>query len=199
MASKTSPKQKQTEAQLEKSENSSRRLARSLKVEFDSRRSFLERIADQLTTTFGTMGFLVLNLIWFAIWIPINLGLIPGIQPFDPYPFGFLTMTVSLEAIVLAIIVLISQNRASKIDDLRQEVMMQLNILTEEELTKMMHMLTMLLEKHDIDISEDVELQSMLEPTNVEKIEQALEEEINGNGAAAKLADEIREAESHRA
>lgn len=180
MVSKTSLKQQHTDAQVRDSENSSQRLARSLKVEFDSRRTFLERVADQLTTTFGTMGFLMVNLLWFAIWIPINLGLIPGIEPFDPYPFGFLTMTVSLEAIVLAIIVLISQNRASKIDDLRQEVMMQLNILTEEELTKMMGMLTALLEKQGIDVSEDHELQSMLEPTNVEKIEQALEQEING-------------------
>src|SRR5687768_14503665 len=104
MASKTSPKQKHTKAKLQESENSSRRLARSLKAEFDSRRTLLERIADYLTATFGTMTFLVINIVWFAIWIPVNLGLIPGIEPFDPYPFGFLTMTVSLEAIVLAII-----------------------------------------------------------------------------------------------
>jgi uncharacterized membrane protein len=198
MASKTSPKQKHTKAQIEESENSSRRLARSLKAEFDSRRTLLERIADYLTATFGTMTFLVINIIWFAIWIPVNLGLIPGIEPFDPYPFGFLTMTVSLEAIVLAIIVLISQNRASKIDDLRQEVMMQLNILTEEELTKMMSMLSMLLEKQGIDVSDDVELQSMLEPTNVEKIEQALEEEINGVQAVPiDKEDVIKNVETH--
>jgi uncharacterized membrane protein len=198
MVSKASLKDKHTDQQLYDSENSSRRLARSLKVEFDSRRTFMERIADRLTTTFGTMMFLVLNIIWFAIWIPVNIGLVPGIKPFDPYPFGFLTMAVSLEAIALAIIVLISQNRASKVDDLRQEVMMQLNILTEEELTKMMSMLTMLLDKQGIDVSDDPELQSMLEPTNVEKIEQALEEEINGVEVVATEKDKVvREIPSH--
>jgi len=180
MASETSHKKKHIRKQMQDSENSSRSLARGLKAEFDSRRTFLERVADYLTGVFGSMPFLLVNAIWFGVWIIINVGLIPGIQPFDPFPFGFLTMVVSLEAIVLAIVVLISQNRAGKIDDLRQEVMMQLNILTEEELTKMMGMLSILLQKQGIDVASDVELQSMLEPTNVEKIEQALEKEING-------------------
>jgi uncharacterized membrane protein len=164
--------------QIQDSEHSSRRLARSLKAEFDSRRSFLERIADKLTSLVGSMPFLLLNVAWFSIWIAINVGAVPGIEPFDPFPFGFLTMVVSLEAIVLAIVVLVSQNRASKVDDLRQEVMLQLNVLTEEEMTKMMNMLCLLLEKQGIDLSDDPELESMLAPTNVEKIERSLEEEI---------------------
>ena len=53
----------------------------------------------------------------------------PGIKPFDPYPFGFLTMVVSLEAIILAILVLISQNRASRVDDIREEIDLQVNII----------------------------------------------------------------------
>jgi uncharacterized membrane protein len=187
-----------TEAQLEKSEHSSHRLARSLKVEFDSRRTPLERIADQLTNVFGSMPFLLINVVWFAVWIIINVGFVPGIEPFDPFPFGFLTMAVSLEAIFLAIIVLVSQNRASKLDDLRQEVMLQLNVLTEEELTKMMNMLALLLEKQGIDLSDDPELKTMLEPTNVEKIEQSLEQQINGvEAVAAKKEEVIKQISSH--
>ena len=175
------------EAQVAESGHVSRKLAHGLKAEFDSRRTLLEQAADRLTSIFGSMPFLLLNVTWFAIWIVININLIPGIQPFDPFPFGFLTMVVSLEAIFLAIVVLVSQNRAAKVDDLRQEVMLQINMLTEEELTKMMNMLSLLLQKQGIDMSDDVELKTMLAPTNVEKIEQALEDQMN-NGAIADAA-----------
>ncbi len=180
----------QQNQQVENSERSGRRLAHSLKAEFDSRRTPLEHAADRLTTLFGSMPFLMLNMAVFAIWIAINLRVIPGLQPFDPFPFPFLTTGVSLEAIFLAIVVLVSQNRASKIDDLRQEVMLQLNVLTEEELTKMMNMLSLLLEKQGIDMSEDMELKTMLEPTNVEKIERSLEEQLNNGSADTVLTSE---------
>ena len=104
------------------------RLVRSVKGKADEKRSPMARIADTLTAVFGSMPFLLLNVAWFVVWIVINVGLIPGIEPFDPFPFGFLTMVVSLEAIALAIIVLMSQNRSAKILDLREEVDLQVNI-----------------------------------------------------------------------
>ncbi|MBK8035074.1 MAG: DUF1003 domain-containing protein [Chloroflexi bacterium] len=88
-------------------------------------------------------------------------------------------MIVSLEAIFLSIIVLISQNRGERVADLRQEMDLQLDILTEDELTKMMRMLALLLEKQGLDVSNDTELQEMLRPTNIEKIQTILEEQIN--------------------
>lgn len=156
------------------------RLLRSIKGKADDRRKFSERIADTLTAAFGSMAFLVLNVIWFIVWIVINVGLIPGVEPFDPFPFGFLTMVVSLEAIALAIIVLMSQNRASKIADLREEVDLQVNILTEKELTKLLQLVVQLAEKEGIDLSRDHALQEMLRPSDTDKFEKDMEKEVSG-------------------
>jgi uncharacterized membrane protein len=165
---------------LQKRLQQSRQIIRSLKEKQDEKRSRAEKIADFMTTVFGSMAFLVINAVWFAIWIAINLNLIPGIPAFDPFPFGLLTMIVSLEAIGLAIIVLISQNRSSKIADLREEVDLQIDMLTERELTKLMHVVCAIAEKQGIDLSEDSELQTMLKPTPMSHIEHALEEQVIG-------------------
>ncbi|MCI0444340.1 DUF1003 domain-containing protein, partial [bacterium] len=100
-----------------------------------------EKVDDQVTDFTGSVAFLVINSLWFIVWIVINLNLIPGIKAFDPFPFALLTMTVSLEAIFLSIFVLITQNRQSKIADLRQEIDLQINMIAEEEITKVMQML----------------------------------------------------------
>ena len=114
----------------------------------------------------------------FIAWIIINTGLIPGVKPFDKFPFSLLTTSVSLEAIILAILVLNSQNRASRVADLREEVQLQVNILTEEENTRMMWMLVLLLQKNGIPIPEDKRLQEMLRETDVEKIEKRMKRQI---------------------
>lgn len=152
-------------------------VVRSLKAEADKKRTTAERFADWLTDYFGTVTFLTINAIWFAVWIVINVGLVPGIQPFDPFPFGLLTMVVSLEAIILAIIVLISQNRASRIDDLREEIGLQINTLAEEEVTKMIKLQIMLLKKNGVDVHNDPEIQRMLVPISSAEIERHLEAE----------------------
>lgn len=158
--------------------SSSRNLLHSMKAKADAQRSRAEKAADILTGIFGSMPFLLANILWFAVWIVINVGIIPGIEPFDPFPFSLLTMIVSLEAIGLAIIVLISQNRAEKIADLRQEVDLQLDMITEQELTKLLHMMRLMLEKQGIDVSQDEELQGMLQPTDVERLEDDLKKDI---------------------
>src|SRR5512140_443856 len=66
-----------------------------------SQRTAEERIADAITDFSGRMYFVYFHVVWFAIWILLNLGLW-GLKPFDPYPFGLLTMIVSLEAIFLS-------------------------------------------------------------------------------------------------
>lgn len=160
--------------------HNSRHIIRSLKAKSDEHRTFTQRTADFMTQVFGSMWFLFLNTIWFGVWIIMNTGLIQGIEPFDPYPFGFLTMMVSLEAIILAIVVLISQNRARQIEDLREEVDLQVDIITEQELTKVAHMIALLLEKNGISMKGDKELEGILKPTNFEKIQKILEREVIG-------------------
>jgi uncharacterized membrane protein len=168
-----------------------KRVIRSLRAKEDEKRSFSERIADKVSEIFGSMTFLALNVVFFAVWIALNTNIIPGVEPFDPFPFGFLTMAVSLEAIILAILVLISQNRAEKIAELREEIDLQIDILTEEELTKLLHMVALLLEKHGIDNGHDEELKEMMEPTDLDALETALEEQIiPGRAVASDVAGE---------
>ncbi len=155
-----------------------RRLIRSLKAKADAKRSPSEKTADWLTGIFGSITFLSVHAFWFSIWIAINLGLINRAEIFDPYPFGLLTMIVSLEAIFLTVFVLISQNRAARVDDLRDEIDLQIDIIAEQELTKVMELLALFMEKNGIDLSQDKELQYMLKPTDTEKITKVLERQL---------------------
>ncbi|OGE81576.1 MAG: hypothetical protein A3H72_03125 [Candidatus Doudnabacteria bacterium RIFCSPLOWO2_02_FULL_48_8] len=154
-------------------------ILRSYKAKADAKRTFAEKLADQMTGSFGSMTFLVLNVIFFTVWLLINTGRIAGAEIFDPFPFVLLTMVVSLEAIFLAIFVLISQNRAAKIEDIREEVELQINIIAEKEVTKLMKMVALLLEKHGIDLQEDQELQKMLKTVSATELEKRLEKEIS--------------------
>lgn len=109
--------------------------------EMRGKRSFAERFADWLTTTFGTLTFLTLNVLFFIVWILWNIGSIPGLVIFDPYPFGMLTLVVSLEAICLAVIVLMSQNRAAKVADIREELDFQIDTHSARQIDRMELML----------------------------------------------------------
>jgi len=162
------------------------RIIKSLKAQADARRTPAERFADWLTDFFGTVGFLSMNALWFFGWILLNVGVIPGITPFDPFPFGLLTMIVSLEAIFLAIIVLISQNRAAKIADLREEIDLQINTMAEQEVTKIIQLQLKLLEKNGIILEQDYELERMLKPLHSADIERSLENQLNGDHHSRK-------------
>jgi uncharacterized membrane protein len=104
------------------------------------RRSFQQRLADAITSFSGNMAFVYLHVVWFGGWIAWNLGAFGG-KPFDPFPFGLLTMIVSLEAIFLATFVLISQNRISLDSERRTNLDLQIGLLTEHELTRALKML----------------------------------------------------------
>lgn len=146
----------------------------SFKAKMDSRRKFKDKVADFLTGIFGTVIFLSLNALWFLIWILINTGNVPSVAIFDPFPFGLLTMMVSLEAIFLAIIVLISQNRSAKIDDLREEIDLQINVQAEQEITKILIMLDGIQEHLGMPPEDDAELVRMKKKTNITDIEKKL-------------------------
>jgi len=154
-----------------------RLVVQSLRAKADARRTPSDKLADRLTKIFGSVTFLVLNVVWFLSWIVINMGLIPGIAPFDPFPFGLLTMVVSLEAIFLAIIVLISQNRGARIAELREEIDLQINSIAETEVSKTIMMLGLLLEKNGVAI-DDPEIADMVRPIRSQDIEKALEKQL---------------------
>ncbi len=157
---------------------SRKRIVKSFEAKANSNRTLSEKAADIMTSRLGTMSFLILNFLWFTGWLLFNSNVLKGVAPFDPFPFGLLTTMVSLEAIFLSIIVLISQNRASKIDDIRDETNLQITTLAEEEITKMMELQILVLKKHGIDVSDDIELQQMLQPTDTNRIETEVEKQL---------------------
>ena len=104
-------------------------------------RSKSEQVSDWIAYTAGTGPVLVLHVVWFGAWVIVNLGVIRGIRPFDPFPFPFLTMTVSLEAIFLALFVLASQNRLARQADKRSHLDLQIDLLAEREMTAVLQLL----------------------------------------------------------
>lgn len=158
-----------------------RQVVKSFEAKLSQHRTTAERLADALTYIFGDLRFATANLIWFFIWIVWNMGWVPSLKPFDPFPFGLLTMIVSLEAIFLSIFVLISQNRSAKIDKLRSEVDLQINLTSEQEITKALSMLKILLEKNGIDMSKDEDLPRMLKQIDAWELERKLARDMAEN------------------
>lgn len=107
------------------------RVARNINEEMELKSTLFEKASDLISEFSGSLPFLIMNTIWFVVWIVWNL--IPGLHHFDSYPFGFLTMTVSLEAIFLSIFVLISQNRQAAKDRLRADAEYEVNLKAELE------------------------------------------------------------------
>lgn len=153
-------------------------IVESFKARSDRNRSWTERLADNLSAIFGSVEFILLNFLWFGTWIAWNTELIPGAVPFDPFPFGLLTMIVSLEAIFLSLFILVSQNRASKVDDLREEVDLNINLLTEQEVTKLLHMVDDIHRHLKLNKSHDKQLTALKKETSVRKIEADIEQSM---------------------
>jgi CRP/FNR family cyclic AMP-dependent transcriptional regulator len=101
------------------------------------RLSLFDRLADFVAAFSGTFSFLLLHVAWFALWLMVNGGFFPTIPIFDPYPYQFLTMVVSLEAIFLSCLVLISQSRQAAKDRIRSDVEYEANIRAGLEVTQL--------------------------------------------------------------
>lgn len=108
------------------------RVSRNANQEVAEHTSGFQRVADWISEFSGSMAFLIINATWFTLWIAINTLPI-GIPAFDPYPFGLLTMIVSLEAIFLSCFVLISQKRQSEKDRVRSDIEYEVNVKAELE------------------------------------------------------------------
>jgi len=112
------------------------RVSRNVNEEVEETLTPLIRMADWIAWFSGSMPFLALNIVWFAGWIIVN-SFDVGIRQFDPYPFGLLTMIVSLEAIFLSIFVLISQNRQAEKDRVRSNIDYEVNVKAEMEIAQL--------------------------------------------------------------
>lgn len=150
----------------------------SFEAKLKKNRNLFERLSDDIARFAGSFSFFLLNFLFFASWISLNSGLIPGIVPFDPYPFILLTMTVSLEAIFLSVFVLMSQNRQSTIDTLREEIHLQVNEIAEREITKCLSLIADIHKSHFPKAPADPELERMLRKTDTNALSEKLGKEL---------------------
>jgi CRP/FNR family cyclic AMP-dependent transcriptional regulator len=107
--------------------------SRNVNVEAEDRRTTVQKAADWIADFSGSIPFLMLHIAFFAAWILLNVPRIPGAPMFDPFPYGLLTMVVSLEAIILSVFVLLSQNRQVAKERIRSDIEYEVNIKAEME------------------------------------------------------------------
>jgi uncharacterized membrane protein len=143
-----------------------------------AKRSFTDRVVDQITGFCGRMAFVWVHVVWFSIWITLNLT---HKVSFDPYPFNLLTLTVSLEAIFLSTFILISQNRQGRLSERRSHLDLQINLLSEQENTKMLTMLVAI-QKHLGIHDKQPDTKILLESTEPQKMVEQIETLIEGEG-----------------
>lgn len=164
-----------------------------LRSEDLSRRTMQERIADAITSSSGRMSFVYLHTFWFGLWVLLNAGWF-GIHPFDPFPYGLLTMIVSLEAIFLSAFVLISQNRSGARADMRTDLALHVVLLTEHEVTRALQMLEAIHERlgvaHDPE-SDLAQLEMETKPEDILAEIQRLERRPPRPGHAQAVAKEV--------
>jgi uncharacterized membrane protein len=150
-----------------------RRAIVAVKAAHAADRTKIEVAADYLTRVASSAPFLIFHVAWFGVWIAWNTRLL-GLAPFDPYPFGLLTMIVSLEAIFLSIFVLMSQSREATIAELREEVTLAVNLRMEQEVTKTLQLVVGLYARLGHQLGDDPELDEMLRPLDADRMERDL-------------------------
>lgn len=145
----------------------------SLEEAAREQRTPTDRLAEKIANFCGSMTFVWVHVVWFGGWILVNS--LPGIRHVDPFPFTFLTLIVSLEAIFLSTFILISQNLDSRISERRSHLDLQLNLLSEQENTKMIAMLHAIAEKVGADLTQDSHLEALSEETEPKRLIEQIE------------------------
>jgi uncharacterized membrane protein len=148
-------------------------LIRQLEESAKRERTRSDRVAEAIANFCGSMVFVWVHVVWFGGWILVNL--LPGLPHIDPFPFTFLTLVVSLEAIFLSTFILISQNHDTKITERRNHLDLQINLLSEQENTRMIDMLQAIAEKVGAEIPSDAELAALREQTEPERVVKQIE------------------------
>ena len=136
-------------------------------------RTRADRVAEVIAGFCGSMTFVWVHVLWFGGWIIFNL--LPGIRHIDPFPYTFLTLVVSLEAIFLSTFILISQNHDTRVSEKRNHLDLQINLLSEQENTQMLRLLQQIAVKVGADVAHESHARVLEQHTNPEKLVEQIE------------------------
>jgi uncharacterized membrane protein len=143
----------------------------------------IDKLSVFIIDVLGSMTFLICCLAVFTLWICWNIKFIPGLKPFDPFPFSTLEMAVSIFAIVLSVSVLINQNRQGRIEKIRQQVEFEVNVRAEHEITRLLELVHEMHQKMGLSTKSDQELEEMKQPTDLEEIKRTVDDKQSDNGS----------------
>lgn len=158
--------------------------------EHERRMSAEDRIAEAITGFAGSMRFVYAHLMLFGGWLLLNLGVVPGIRPWDPFPFVMLAMFASVEAIFLSTFVLISQNRMSVLSERRADLDLQISLLAEHEVTRLVQMMDALCQHLGVRLDRPADVDELKEDVRPEVVMR----EIESAEAGSRTGGEVRAA-----
>lgn len=148
----------------------------ALEEEARQKRTRADGLSDAIANFVGSIPFVVLHLLWFGVWVVINTGILLAGWKFDPYPFALLCMLVSLEGVLLSTFVLIKQNRMSQRADQRSHLDLQVNLLSEKEITKILQLQRLICARLEIqEADQDSEVTELSSVTAVGNIARELD------------------------
>ena len=155
------------------------RTVAELEHEFEQHRSTKDLIADVIGGFSGSIWFVVIHVILFTFWFLINTGVLSFLPKFDPYPFILLAMIVSVEGVLLSTFVLMKQNRMQQRSDARDHLNLQIDLLSEKEVTKALQLLRSISRRLEIPETEfDEELSEMADNTSVDSLAKQIQKDL---------------------
>jgi uncharacterized membrane protein len=147
-----------------------------LESSFNESRTRVDRVVSKVADWTGSLSFILFHLAWFATWMAINATSLTRIRKFDPYPCVLLSVLVSCEAVLLSTIVLIKQNWMSRRDERRDQLHLQINLLAEQEITKVLYLQRLICQRLGIrEADVDPEVEDLSQHTAVEQLAQQLD------------------------
>ena len=146
---------------------------------FQNERTLQDRVGELVVAFIGSLTFVVLQTALLVFWVLVNLGWLPLIRPFDPFPFALLALIESTGGVLLSTFVLIKQNRMSRRADHRDHLHLQIDLLAEKEITKILELQRLICARLDIrEGVEDPETQELAQRTAVEDLAEELKRKL---------------------
>ncbi len=146
------------------------------------RRSFPERLADAVGGFAGSLTFVAAQSGFLVVWLLVNSGRVPAIRPFDPYPFQFLGVLVAMEAVILSSFILMRQNRMMRRGERRNHLNLQVDLLAEKEITKLLQMVRAICAHMGLrNLATDKEIRELSRPTSIESLSKSLDDQLPGS------------------